>query len=368
VPKRETLTKSDPYIHIPIAGLSALAVGITPLAVLIGTLPFAPLVISSGLALAVLLALVFLHRRAHTLQQNATRSEQDHRQQRAETQSLQERLAELERLVESQRERNRQTVDEGRLALEQARSNTAVALTQVVTMRDPITGTHLERLAEYVAVLVAQLARKPRDRGMLTDEVQRCLPGASMLHDIGKVGIPDAILQKPARLTPEEFAVIQRHPTIGGRTLERLCRLDPQDVFLHLAHEIALHHHERWDGSGYPFSLAQERIPLAARIVALADVYDALTSERPYKRAYSHEVTRGLIIAQSRSHFDPLVVEAFLEREVDFMRIRETHAEVSGAVNARRLAPVPARQENDEAAETDTARTPDLRVVSGSAS
>jgi putative two-component system response regulator len=212
------------------------------------------------------------------------------------------------------------------------------------------------------------LATQGRDQPVLTEIICRSLPRASMLHDIGKVGIPDAILQKPARLSAEEFAVIQRHPTIGGRTLEKLCELDPEDVFLKLAHEIALHHHERWDGSGYPFSLSQEQIPLSARIVALADVYDALTSERPYKRAYSHEITRGLIIAQSRSHFDPLVVEAFLAREIDFMWIREAHAEVSGAVRASRLAPVLTREEDAPSPEADraSASKPQLRVVTGS--
>jgi response regulator RpfG family c-di-GMP phosphodiesterase len=368
VPKRETLTKADPYIHIPIAGLSALVVGATPLAVLLGTLPFAPLPLSVGLATAVLTALLVLHRRAHALQQGAARSEQEERQHRAENQSLLEHLQELERRFAQQQDAILHSVEDERLALAQARANTAAALTQIVTMRDPVTGTHLERLAEYVAVLVEQLAQKTRDHHELTEEVRRCLPRASMLHDIGKVAIPDAILQKPARLTPEEFAVIQRHPTLGGRVLERLCRLDPQDVFLRVAHEIALHHHERWDGTGYPFALSQERIPLAARVVALADVYDALTSERPYKRAYSHEITRGLIIAQSRSHFDPLVVEAFLEREVDFMRIRETHADVSGAVNAQRLAPLPARQEDEPDAEASRPTAPRLRVVSGSVS
>lgn len=366
--KKEALTNSDRYIHIPIASLSASAVVLAPLAVLAGSMAFAPLWAGGSLAGIVFLALLPMHRRIHRLTRQLSRSEQMQQQHGVDSHAQQEQLQQLKQQIAAQRQEVQQTANGFGTSLQRARDNTAAALTQIVTMRDPITGTHLDRLAEYVSILVEELAERPRDRQVLTEEVRACLPRASMLHDIGKVGIPDAILQKPARLSPEEFAVIQRHPTLGGRTIEKLCRFDPEDLFLKMAHEIALHHHEHWDGSGYPFSLAQEQIPLSARIVALADVYDALTSERPYKRAYSHEVTRGLIIAQSRSHFDPIIVESFLSREVDFMRIREAHAEVSGAVRASRIAPIVSRSEDKVDQESSLASEPlqpTLRVISG---
>ena len=365
--QQEAVRSPDRYIHISITSLFAIALVLTPLAVLTVGLRYAPVPVAGSLAFLVLLVLALQHRRARSLTNLTTLHEQALQLQQTQQQSLLQRLAELQRREREDSDQRIQAQDGFHRALKQARHNTATALTQVVTMRDPITGTHLERLSEYVAVLANHLAKQRRDQCALNETIRASLPGASMLHDIGKVGIPDAILQKPARLSAEEFAVIQRHPTIGGRTLERLCILDPEDVFLRLAHEIALHHHERWDGSGYPFSLSQEQIPLSARIVAVADVYDALTSERPYKRAYSHDVTRGLIIAQSRSHFDPLVVEAFLAREVDFKRIREAHAEVSGAVRAARLAPVLTREEDaPDTPEAPQTMQPKLQVVGSS--
>ena len=131
------------------------------------------------------------------------------------------------------------------------------------------------------------------------------------LHDIGKVGIPDAVLCKPGLLNDEERKIIQKHPVIGGDTLLALKRRVEEDTFLVTATEIAFAHHEKWDGTGYPFGLAKDDIALAARIVAVADVYDALTCARVYKKAMPHEKARQIILEGSGTHFDPDVVEAF---------------------------------------------------------
>jgi len=204
-----------------------------------------------------------------------------------------------------------------------AQEVTAFALAKLAESRDPDTGYHLERLRAYSRVLVTHLGRTPKYRNLVTERYATAMYQASTLHDIGKVGISDRILLKPGKLTPEEFAIMRRHTSIGGRTLRAAARRSQDNLFLNLGHEIALYHHERWDGGGYPFGLPGSHIPLAARIVALADVYDALTSDRCYKRPMSHAEARAYIVTQSRAHFDPDVVEAFLTREREFVRIRE---------------------------------------------
>jgi len=182
---------------------------------------------------------------------------------------------------------------------------------------DPVTGAHLQRLPLYTELLARELGTHPRHKAVL-QPVRMLLPQASTLHDIGKLRIPERILRKRGPLSAEEFALMKRHTMHGGQALQELARQAPGDVFLTLGRDIALYHHERWDGSGYPFGLRGAQIPVAARIVALADVYDALTSERPYKPAFDHEVARTLIRAQSGAHFDPDVVEAFLARVLEF--------------------------------------------------
>ncbi len=203
---------------------------------------------------------------------------------------------------------------EGRLA-----PPAAAHLVAALCHHDPITGSHLQRLPVYTEILAQQLAAHPRHRLALQDLLE-WLPLASTLHDVGKLRVPQRLLRKPGPLTTEEFALMKRHTTQGGRTLQELCWRDPQDPWLRLGCDIALHHHERWDGSGYPFGLHAQAIPLAARIVALADVYDALTSERPYKPAYDHALARKLILGQAGAHFDPDLVEAFMSCEAAFLQ------------------------------------------------
>ena len=146
---------------------------------------------------------------------------------------------------------------------------------------------------------------------------------SSILHDIGKVGTPDALLLKPAELTDEEFNVIKRHTVMGGNALKAIESQIEGKSFLAMGREIAFNHHEKWDGSGYPRGLKGEAIPLSARIIALVDVYDALTTKRFYKEAYSHEKAKNMIILLRSKHFDPQVVDAFLAIEQKFNRVRK---------------------------------------------
>ena len=225
---------------------------------------------------------------------------------------------------------NRMTADLNslvqRLGRAQAASRDAVifAMAKLAESRDTDTGKHLERICRYVQILGRHMALNNPDIG---DDWVETVTKTAALHDIGKVGIPDAVLCKPGRLTDDERTIIQKHPVIGGDTLLALKRRVEQDSFLVTATEIAFAHHEKWDGTGYPFGLAGDNIALAARIVAVADVYDALTCERVYKKAMSHEQARTIIVEGSGTHFDPDVVEAFEATEDE---IRATAAELGG--------------------------------------
>ncbi len=197
------------------------------------------------------------------------------------------------------------------------------SLAKLAESRDPETGAHLERVQSYCRALAQQLAAS----GQFTDEIDpeyvRLLYGTSPLHDIGKVGIPDAVLLKPGRLSDREFDIMKTHTTIGADTLDAALRRFPKTKFLRMARDIALTHHEHFDGSGYPGGLAGQAIPLCGRIVALADVYDALTSKRVYKEAFAHDVARNIIEKETGSHFDPAIVAAFLAAEHAFLGVRE---------------------------------------------
>lgn len=192
-------------------------------------------------------------------------------------------------------------------------------LAKLADYRDTDTGAHLERIGLYARVLANAIEHKHEEiNGKWIDRIVL----ASSLHDIGKVGIPDSILLKPGRLTPEERTVMEKHTLIGADTLLAIRAKIGSDEFIDMGVEIALQHHEKWDGSGYPFGLAGDEISLAARIVALADFYDAVTSKRVYKDAMSHEQTSDMIRELRGTHFDPQVVDAFLENEPEFNAIR----------------------------------------------
>lgn len=212
------------------------------------------------------------------------------------------------------------------LSLE-SRDITIFALARLAESRDPDTGTHLERVRNYCRILATHLATLPEFQKEVTANFVRLLYATSPLHDIGKVGIPDSVLLKPGLLSTDEFELMKSHTTLGADTLGDALKNFPHAEFLHMARDIAATHHERWDGSGYPYDLKGEQIPLCGRIVALADVYDALSSKRVYKAAYSHDVARSIIVEGSGKHFDARIVEAFLACEQQFLKVRNQYSE-----------------------------------------
>ncbi|MBN1942036.1 MAG: HD domain-containing protein [Phycisphaerae bacterium] len=201
---------------------------------------------------------------------------------------------------------------------------TIMSLSTLAESRDPDTGAHLERTRNYLRTLAEALKDHPRFRELLSQPgVIEQLYRSAPLHDIGKVGTRDAILLKNGRLDEDEYEVMKQHAMLGGDTLRWAEARLGTNSFLQFAREIAYYHHEKWDGSGYPFGLKGEEIPISARLMAVADVYDALRSERCYKKALSHEEARDLIAGGTGSHFDPAVVEAFLNAEDKFIAIAE---------------------------------------------
>ncbi|MDX1962961.1 MAG: response regulator [Pirellulales bacterium] len=214
------------------------------------------------------------------------------------------------------------------LALE-TRDVAIFALARLAESRDPETGTHLERVRDYCRILAEYLGRLPTYAAEIDAEYIRLIYATSPLHDIGKVGVPDRILLKPGHLNDREYEIMKSHVELGAETLEAALGQFPHAKFLCMARDIAMTHHERFDGTGYPQGLKGEEIPLCGRIVALADVYDALTSKRVYKSAYSHEVAKSIILEGTGSHFDPDVVEAFLQSEEKFLAVVSEQEDVT---------------------------------------
>lgn len=212
------------------------------------------------------------------------------------------------------------------LSLE-SRDVTIFTFAKLAESRDKDTGAHLERIREYCRILASHLEFEGPYTGEIDGDFVQLVYLTSPLHDIGKVAIPDAILLKPGILTPDEFEIMKRHANVGWETLDAAVRAHPEAKFLRMARDIAGSHHERFDGSGYPHGQSGFEIPLCGRIVALADVYDALTTQRVYKPAFSHEKARSIIIEGSGKHFDPAIVDAFLANEEQFSTIRQYFAE-----------------------------------------
>lgn len=195
------------------------------------------------------------------------------------------------------------------------------ALAKLADSRDPDTGEHLERMRNYSRILAEQLGREGPYVDQIDERFIEDIYRSSPLHDIGKVGILDAILLKPGRLTEEEFEDMKQHSAIGAEALQQAVEQSKCGSFLDMGIDIARHHHERFNGTGYPDGLAGDAIPLSARIVALADVFDALTSERVYKSAIGPDVAKGMIEEEKGQHFDPAIVEAFLARYDEFLEV-----------------------------------------------
>jgi putative two-component system response regulator len=201
------------------------------------------------------------------------------------------------------------------------------AMARLAESRDPETGQHLERVRSYSRVLAQHLSGVEKFGTEINAEFIRLIYLTSPLHDIGKVGIPDCVLLKPGRLNDREFEIMKTHAALGAQTLDAALRRFPTVKFLQMGRDIAASHHERFDGTGYPQGLAGDSIPLCARIVAVADVYDALTSKRVYKDAFTHHITRSMIVEQAGAQFDPDVVDAFAHNEAQFLAIRAQFAE-----------------------------------------
>jgi response regulator RpfG family c-di-GMP phosphodiesterase len=213
--------------------------------------------------------------------------------------------------------------------LEATKDATILSLATLAETRDNETGQHVHRTQKFVEILAKELQTHPDFKDQLSDSAIEQIYKSAPLHDVGKVGIPDHILHKPGKLTDVEFDQMKKHTTFGSDAIEEAINslasslsIDGTGTFLHYARDIAHYHHERWDGSGYPKGLIGDNIPLAARIMAVADVYDALVSERVYKEAYSREKAEEIIINQSPGQFDPRIIEAFKQLRDQFWEIK----------------------------------------------
>lgn len=214
--------------------------------------------------------------------------------------------------------------------LQVAQDATIVILASLVETRDNETGNHIRRTQYYVRALARQLQAHPAFAGYLVEHQIDILFKSAPLHDIGKVGIPDSILLKPGKLRPDEFEIMKTHTTLGYNAIKNAERQLGMTVeFLACAKEIALCHQEKWDGSGYPRQLAGNAIPISARLMAVADVYDALTSERVYRGALRHDQAVAIIIEGRGTHFDPDVVDAFAKITAEFTEIARRYSNES---------------------------------------
>ena len=206
-------------------------------------------------------------------------------------------------------------------AREHAHAAIVIGLAKLAEYRDNATGRHLERVTQFALLLARELRTSSRHASTIDGRFLLSLEQAMPLHDIGKVSVSDAILLKPGKLTDAEFAAMTRHANMGAGAIQSTIERAPEAGFLVMARDIAQSHHEWFDGTGYPRGLRGDEIPLAARIAAVADVYDALTTKRPYKEAFPHEKAVGIIRDSSGSHFDPEVVDVFLRLERGFAEL-----------------------------------------------
>jgi len=234
------------------------------------------------------------------------------------------RFEEARLVLENQNIVLEERVKERTQLLERTNSAAINCLASLAETRDPETGEHIKRTQKYIKELTLELQSTEEYRDVLTNDYIKLLYKSAPLHDIGKVGVRDSILLKPGRLTAEEFEEMKKHTIYGGESLTVGINEIGEDSFLTLAKEIALTHHEKWDGSGYPKGLAKKEIPLSGRLMALCDVYDALISKRVYKKAFSHDEAKKIILEGSGTHFDPDIVDAFIKREAKFIEIMES--------------------------------------------
>jgi len=256
---------------------------------------------------------------------------------------------------DAEKERARSTADamQQRQKLLRTRDAVIFGLAKLADSRDPETGDHLERISVYSTMLASALRSHPRYARQVTPAFVRLITISSALHDIGKVGIEDRILLKPGPLSDDERARIQEHAVMGGECLREIEQRLGSSNFLQMAREIAFAHHERWDGAGYPRGLKGEAIPLAARIVSIVDVYDALSSRRVYKSTRKHEDCVAIIRRSAGTQFDPELVAVWLSLESKFRDIAQRYANVAPAKPQAASAPMEAALEAEYAAEKE---------------
>ena len=202
-----------------------------------------------------------------------------------------------------------------------------LVLADLVESRDKCTGDHVRKTAAYVRIILEELDREQVFPGIITEEYIEDVANSAPLHDVGKISVPDQILNKPGKLTEEEFEIMKGHTTAGNGIISKAIALVSESGYLHEARNLSTYHHEKWNGTGYPEGLQGEEIPLSARIMAVADVFDALVSRRSYKEPFSFEKAISIIEEGSGSHFDPRVVHAFLEIREEAHEIYETNME-----------------------------------------
>lgn len=217
-----------------------------------------------------------------------------------------------------------QLVDEKVKEISSSQMATIYALIKLSESRDDDTGAHIERTASFCRLLAQKARSIPDYADIITDTFIETIYKASPLHDIGKVGIPDSILLKPGRLNDDEFAIMKTHVQIGYDTLSKVGEQYDKNEMLAMGRDIALYHHEKWNGCGYNKGLKGNEIPLSARIMALSDVYDALRSKRVYKEEFSHEKSVEIIASGKGSHFDPMLVDIFLQYQDEFKSLFES--------------------------------------------
>ncbi|PKM71781.1 MAG: two-component system response regulator [Firmicutes bacterium HGW-Firmicutes-16] len=222
------------------------------------------------------------------------------------------KLRHFQKELETYNDNLKQMVDDKVKEISESQMATIFAFAKLAEARDKDTGDHLKRIQLFCRILAEKLSKQPNYKDRIDADFIDNLQQASPLHDIGKVGIRDAVLLKPGKLTKEELEEMKRHTIIGANTLEEVFKKYPCNDFIKIGIEIARYHHEKWDGSGYPEGLSGEKIPLSAQIMALVDVYDALRSKRVYKEAYSSNKAREIIIQESGKHYNPLIIATFL--------------------------------------------------------
>lgn len=230
--------------------------------------------------------------------------------------SLKKYQANLENMVEQQADK----------LLEQARNINRMqrevikSMANLIESRDNNTGNHVKRTSEYVGRIIVYLQNENIYSEILTSDYVSNLLNAAPMHDVGKIKVPDSILQKPGKLTSEEFEIMKSHSAEGGLIIDEILRGIESDDYVEIARDVATYHHEKWDGSGYPSGKKNVEIPLSARIMAVADVFDALVSKRCYKEALSYDKAKQIIEESKATHFDPFIAQAVLDNWDDFIR------------------------------------------------